>query len=38
MSRPPNDDPAAPFPAAGHIAKAGAAYEFVPVQWGLDPV
>ncbi len=28
----------APFPAAGHIAKAGAAYEFVPVQWGLDPV
>ncbi len=28
----------APFPAAGHIAKAGAAYEFVPVQWGLHPV
>ncbi len=24
----------APFPAAGHIAKAGGAYEFVPLQWG----
>lgn len=26
----------APFPAAGHIARTGAAYEFVPLQWGLD--
>ncbi|MGF3027498.1 MBL fold metallo-hydrolase [Methylobacterium aquaticum] len=25
----------APFPAAGHIARAGAAYEFVALQWGL---
>jgi hypothetical protein len=23
----------APFPATGHIAKAGTGYEFVPVQW-----
>jgi glyoxylase-like metal-dependent hydrolase (beta-lactamase superfamily II) len=27
----------APFPAAGHIAKAGSAYEFVPAQWGVGP-
>ncbi len=26
----------APFPAAGHIAKADGAYEFVPLQWGVD--
>lgn len=24
----------APFPATGHIAKAGSGYAFVPVQWG----
>lgn len=24
----------APFPAVGHIAKAGDGYDFVPVQWG----
>ncbi|MFE1601930.1 MBL fold metallo-hydrolase [Methylobacterium sp. ID0610] len=27
----------APFPAAGHIAKAGEGYEFVPLQWGVNP-
>ncbi|ACL60910.1 beta-lactamase domain protein [Methylobacterium nodulans ORS 2060] len=27
----------APFPAAGHIAKAGDGYEFVPLQWGVAP-
>lgn len=27
----------APFPAAGHIAKAGGTYEFVALQWGVDP-
>ena len=26
----------APFPATGHIAKAGNGYEFVPVQWAPD--
>lgn len=25
----------APFPATGHVAKAGSGYEFVPVQWGM---
>ncbi|ACA19672.1 beta-lactamase domain protein [Methylobacterium sp. 4-46] len=27
----------APFPAAGHIAKAGEGYELVPLQWGVGP-
>ena len=27
----------APFPAAGHIAKAGNGYELVPLQWGVGP-
>ncbi|RVU15073.1 MBL fold metallo-hydrolase [Methylobacterium oryzihabitans] len=28
----------APFPAAGHIARAGDGYEMVPLQWGLEVV
>jgi glyoxylase-like metal-dependent hydrolase (beta-lactamase superfamily II) len=24
----------APFPATGHVARAGDGYAFVPVQWG----
>lgn len=27
----------APFPAVGHIARAGAGYELVPAQWGVGP-